>query len=220
MKVLSSIQTVWQLISKAPQGTPPIKVDSTTLVNNLNADMIDGKQASDLADKVHNHTAAEIASGTISSARLPAESLIGDTTYTAGTGLSLVGTTFNIDNPFSPIGNYVGLRAQATTKTDVGLGSVDNYSRAHYDGRYTPIAHASSSGAEHTYINQDMRTTAGPTFENLTLNQNLGIGTTTPEESLDVIGNTKANGFKTGDFIMEYDATSKSLQFNFIGIKG
>ncbi|MDC9611908.1 hypothetical protein PSH99_23365, partial [Pseudoalteromonas sp. GABNS16H] len=28
------------------------------------------------------------------------------------------------------------LRATGTTKTDVGLGDVDNYSRAHYDGRY------------------------------------------------------------------------------------
>lgn len=33
-------------------------------------------------------------------------------------------------------GTYSGLRAQATTKGDVGLGSVDNYSRSHYDGRY------------------------------------------------------------------------------------
>lgn len=36
-------------------------------------------------------------------------------------------------------GTYSGLRAQATTKADVGLGSVDNYSRAHYDGRYLGI---------------------------------------------------------------------------------
>lgn len=28
------------------------------------------------------------------------------------------------------------LRATGTTKADVGLGNVDNYSRAHYDGRY------------------------------------------------------------------------------------
>ena len=37
---------------------------------------------------------------------------------------------------FNSSGTYSGLRAQATTKSDVGLGSVDNYSRAHYDARY------------------------------------------------------------------------------------
>lgn len=33
-------------------------------------------------------------------------------------------------------GSYSGLRARATTKADVGLSNVDNYSRAHYDNRY------------------------------------------------------------------------------------
>jgi len=51
-----------------------------------------------------------------------------DTTYQAGTGISLLGTAFNVDNPFNPSGNYSALRAQATTKADVGLGSADNTS--------------------------------------------------------------------------------------------
>jgi len=33
-----------------------------------------------------------------------------------------------VDNPFNPSGNYSALRAQATTKADVGLGSADNTS--------------------------------------------------------------------------------------------
>ena len=44
-----------------------------------------------------------------------------------------VGLTWNtetekldIDNPFDPNGNYVNLRAQATTAGDVGLGNVNN----------------------------------------------------------------------------------------------
>jgi len=56
--------------------------------------------------------------------------------YQAGTGISLSGTTLNVDNPFNPSGTYLALRAQATTKDDVGLSVVDNYSRAHYDGRF------------------------------------------------------------------------------------
>ena len=51
-----------------------------------------------------------------------------DTTYQAGTGITLLGTTLNVDNPFNPSGNYSALRAQATTKADVGLGSADNTS--------------------------------------------------------------------------------------------
>lgn len=47
---------------------------------------------------------------------------------------------------FNSTGTYSGLRAQATTKADVGLGSVDNYSRAHYDGRYASISRTISAG--------------------------------------------------------------------------
>jgi len=47
--------------------------------------------------------------------------------YQAGTGISLSGTTLNVDNPFNPSGNYSALRAQATTKADVGLSEVLNH---------------------------------------------------------------------------------------------
>jgi hypothetical protein len=80
--------------------------------------------------------ASNLSSGTVPTARLPSAALIGDTTYTAGTGLSMSGTTININTPFNTSGDYGSLRARATTKSDVGLGSVDNYSRAYYDGRY------------------------------------------------------------------------------------
>jgi trimeric autotransporter adhesin len=38
MKFLNSIQTVWQMICSATQGTPPLQVTSTTKVDNLNAE--------------------------------------------------------------------------------------------------------------------------------------------------------------------------------------
>lgn len=74
--------------------------------------------------------ASNLSTGTVATARLPAAALVGDTTYGAGTGLTLSGTTFNIANPFNPAGTYASLRAQATTKADVGLSLVDNLSAA------------------------------------------------------------------------------------------
>ena len=66
--------------------------------------------------------------GTIPESRLPASALAGDTntTYSAGTGISLSGTVFNVDSPFDASGNYASLRAQATTKADVGLSNIPN----------------------------------------------------------------------------------------------
>jgi hypothetical protein len=72
---------------------------------------------------------------------------ISSTTYQAGTGISLLGTTFNVDNPFTPAGTYPALRAQATTKDDVGLSVVDNYSRADYDARYLAIGAKAADAA-------------------------------------------------------------------------
>ena len=54
------------------------------------------------------------------------------TGVSAGTGLTGGGSsgdvTLNISNPFNPSGSYSGLRAQSTTKSDVGLSNVDNTS--------------------------------------------------------------------------------------------
>lgn len=46
----------------------------------------------------------------------------------------------------------------------------------------------------------------------------LGLGTVTPSEKLDVVGKVKAStGFTTGNFDIVYNATTESLDFNFIG---
>jgi len=64
-----------------------------------------------------------------------------NTTYIAGAGITLTGTTFALtEDSFNSAGTYTSLRAQATTKADVGLGSVDDYSRADYDVRYLQSA--------------------------------------------------------------------------------
>ena len=46
-----SLSTSGQLVTTVPTGTPPLQVSSTTLVPNLNADMVDGKHAGDFVLK-------------------------------------------------------------------------------------------------------------------------------------------------------------------------
>ena len=64
----------WQTIggrykSVVPTGTPPLEVTSTTAVTNLNADLLDGNHASAFAAANHEHSAADITSGTLPVAR-------------------------------------------------------------------------------------------------------------------------------------------------------
>jgi hypothetical protein len=44
---------------------------------------------------------------------------------------------------------------------------------------------------------------------------NVGIGTTSPSEKLEVIGSTKSTSFKTANWTMEQDSTTGALQFNY-----
>jgi len=48
--------TAKQLISDVADGTPPLQVTSTTLVPNLNADLLDGAEASTFARVANGHT--------------------------------------------------------------------------------------------------------------------------------------------------------------------
>lgn len=56
--------------SAAATGTPPLAVVSTTKVDNLNADLLDGNESTAFAAAAHNHAAASITSGKIDNARL------------------------------------------------------------------------------------------------------------------------------------------------------
>ncbi|MEI2422834.1 hypothetical protein V6O07_21330, partial [Arthrospira platensis SPKY2] len=55
----------------------------------------------------HTHEANDITSGIIDVDRLPAAALIGDTTYSAGSGLTLSGTTFSLPVATSGSGTFV-----------------------------------------------------------------------------------------------------------------
>ena len=52
----------------------------------------------------------------------------------AGAGLSWSSGNLNVDDPFNPSGTYTNLRAQATTKGDVGLSLVDNVQQVNKAG--------------------------------------------------------------------------------------
>lgn len=53
-------------------------------------------------------------------------------------------------------------------------------------------------------------------FKNLIVSEKIGVGTTTPDEALEVSGKIKSiEGFKTGNFLISYNPEGKSLNFNF-----
>lgn len=79
----SKITTPNQLESTLAIGTAPLVVTSTTLVSNLNADLLDGNEASAFALVSHNHSATDITSGTLSVAR-------GGTGVTSSTGTTAI----------------------------------------------------------------------------------------------------------------------------------
>lgn len=53
-------------------STSPFTVDSTTKVVSLNADLLDGLSSTDFANASHTHSAADITSGTLADASIPA----------------------------------------------------------------------------------------------------------------------------------------------------
>lgn len=54
----------------ATKAVAPMKVNSQALVENLNADNVDGKSSEQFADAAHPHAGADITSGTVSEARI------------------------------------------------------------------------------------------------------------------------------------------------------
>lgn len=90
--------------SDVPNGTAPLVIDSSTLVSNLNADLLDGQHGS------YYQNAGNLNSGTILAARMPA--LTGDITTTAGS----VATT--LANTAVTAGSYGSATAVATFTVD------------------------------------------------------------------------------------------------------
>ena len=119
------------IYSSVATGTAPFKVDSTTAVTNLNADLLDGKHASDFATSGHTHTTS-LATSTGTSAL----SLAYGTKYslTAG-GTSYIFTTPSLGTSATTAaaGNHTHTFASLTSKptTLSGYGITDAASSSH-----------------------------------------------------------------------------------------
>lgn len=77
-------------------GTAPITVASTTLVSNLNADLLDGNEASAFATASHTHSTSDITSGTFADARIAASNVTqhqASLSIPISTGVSGLGTS-------------------------------------------------------------------------------------------------------------------------------
>lgn len=122
-----------QLISTVPTGTAPIIVASTTLINNLNADLLDGQTAS------FYQNAANITAGTLDGARLSGS-------YAGITGVGAL-TSGSIAGGFGTIvtGNTItGTTLNGTTGINTGPGA--GTQRIDANGDLTNIGTVSASG--------------------------------------------------------------------------
>lgn len=121
--------------------------------------------------------------------------------------------------------NFTGGTISGSTGTFTGAITWSGGGSANANSAYS---HISSDGTSHTYINQDLRTTASPTFTNLYVSGSgkIGVGTTTPNFNLDVNGHARirsenklyfggVGAADTGASI-QYNATTKSLSFRFV----
>ena len=77
--VQGEIKSTGQFRSTVATGTAPLIVSSTTCVSNLNADLLDGKEASAFATSDHNHdnTYLKLSGGTLSTTNYPVLSIDG-----------------------------------------------------------------------------------------------------------------------------------------------
>lgn len=111
---------------------------------------------------------------------------------------------FNPSNYITSSGTYANLRAQATTKSDVGLGSVRNvasYSQSEANGRFVNDTGDSMSGS--LRINR-----ADDGINDLQVG-----GDTAVDGDVNVGGVVNIGG----GYEMAYNSSTKSLDFNFVG---
>lgn len=135
-------------------GTAPLVVASTTKVTNLNADLLDGEEASAFADAVHTHTVASITDLTASAAELNTldgiTATVTELNYTDGVtsaiqtqidgkqasdaGLTDIAGLAATDGNFI-VGNGTNWVAEsgATARTSLGLGSLATASTINND---------------------------------------------------------------------------------------
>jgi len=199
-----SIRTDNKLISSVATGTAPLEVSSSTMVNNLNADMLDGQHASAFApatsstNYIQNQTAADQAAGfRINGNGIFNGGKLGIGTTTPELKLSVIGGQVLVDGSISNGGIY--FRPGTTTGSPyncsilafshAGSEIKDGLSINGYDG----LSFCTGSNTR-----QERMRIVGSTGM-------VGIGTETPVATLDVNGDTHLSGN------LDFSANDKSI---------
>jgi hypothetical protein len=192
LDVIGSIRASSQLISTIPTGIAPLSISSTTLVNNLNADLLDGLNSA--SSNTASTIVARDASGNFSAGTITA-ALSGNasTATTLQTARTLWGQSFdgsgNITGNLTSVGNITGTGAVTLTATSGTL---------------------SLSATGSNIITIITNSTERIRIDSL---GNLGIGTTNPSYKLD-INSTDAIRIPIGGTSQRPTATAGLIRYN------
>ncbi|MFY9588158.1 MAG: hypothetical protein WAT66_11960 [Actinomycetota bacterium] len=171
-----------QLVSTAAQGTAPLQVTSNTLVTDLNADKLDGHEASDFALAGSGGACSDCALLSGSNAFTNANTFNGGTTFGGPVGLTAGSATFTWQPFFTSLTNYnlrlIDSRANVTRLVldqsgRIGIGTTSPTSPLHVVGnvRASGLDLGSAILGPTSF---DMSSSADRTFN--ILNSNGGVG--------------------------------------------
>lgn len=228
-----AIQFTKPFASTVATGTAPFTVASTNVVNNLNADLLDGQDGTYYTNPSNLSSAVGTAKGGTGLTSIGITNQVlgvnsGATgleykTVTAGNGINVthgansvtiansgtLSSTLTI-NPTNSAGTQDGI-----ILTDSGTGSSEGLRINWRSGdsgsvdlaRIAGVSNVSGSGGYLTFFTNS--TTAGTIAERMRIDKdgNIGIGTTSPSEKLNVSGNILSTGTITGTQLISNIAT-------------